>query len=170
MIQPSCCTNLEGKFRATQDYRPFPCSQFIRHNQVSFTRAQLDQWKTPYHVVDQPAGQFVITHPQGYHQVSSPASSMVEAVTFGAKDWDYEGYDPCQGGPCPEDVCPQSPRCDFSGMQMWLAERRPKACHYILPRLSAQPPQTLRGSRDQSVRTDDVNGERTTGSSQMGHE
>ena len=46
----------------------------------------------------------------------------------------------------------------------------PKAYHYILPGSSAPPSQTLRSSGDQSVRTDDVNGERATGSGHMRHE
>lgn len=58
---------------------------------MSFTRAQLDTWNIPYHVVDQQAGQVVITLPQAYHQGFSPTSSMAEAVNFGARDWEFAG-------------------------------------------------------------------------------
>lgn len=91
VMRPSHCTILKEKFHATQSYSLVPCSQSIRHSQVFFTRAQLDQWSVPYHVVDQQAGQFVITLPRAYHQGFSPASSVAEAVNYAGEDWTYVG-------------------------------------------------------------------------------
>ena len=104
VISPSHCIALEEKFRATQDYFPSPCSQPIRHNQVSFTREQLEEWNIPYNVVDQQAGQFVITFPRAYHQGFSPASSIAGAVTYAGENWSYTDYQPCNGAPCPNDA------------------------------------------------------------------
>ena len=59
---------------------------------------------TPYHAVDQQAGQFVITFPKAYHQGFSPASSVAEAINYAGEDWDFTNYIACSGDPCPHDA------------------------------------------------------------------
>ena len=84
IIPASHCAALETRFRQTKSYqRRFTCDQFLRHHQITFTRDQLEDWEIPYHVIDQRAGQFVITLPKVYHQGFSPASSVAEAVNYG---------------------------------------------------------------------------------------
>lgn len=72
----------------------------LRHHQVSFTRAQLEDWDLPYHIIDQRAGQFMITLPRVYHQGFSPASSVAEAVNFADKHWSIAKCHPCTEEPC----------------------------------------------------------------------
>ena len=94
----------QEKFKNTAGYCSFPCSQVLRHNHVSFTQEQLKELNIPYHVVDQQAGQFVITFPKAYHQGFSPASSVAEAINYAREDRDYTDYKACNGDPCPHDA------------------------------------------------------------------
>ena len=95
------CAALEARFKGTRGYqRRFRCDQVLRHHQVSFTRAQLEDWEIPYHIIDQCAGQFAITLPRVYHQGFSPASSVAEAVNFADEHWSIAECLPCTENPC----------------------------------------------------------------------
>lgn len=59
----------------------FDVDQFLRHHQIAFTRAQLENWDISYHIIDQRAGQFVIILPRVYH--STLQSHFYEHVQTG---------------------------------------------------------------------------------------
>ena len=64
----------------------------------------MEEWNIPHYIIDQQAGQFVITFPKTYHQGFSPASSIAEAINYAGENWTYPDYFPCNGDPCLEDA------------------------------------------------------------------
>ncbi|VUC25055.1 unnamed protein product [Clonostachys rosea] len=85
-IYPSARASFEARVRET-----YPdigrCSQFIRHACLYFPTALLDEWNIPYAVVDQRAGDVVVTLPGTYHQGFSLGYTKAEAINYAGQEW-----------------------------------------------------------------------------------
>ncbi|OAA42293.1 Transcription factor jumonji/aspartyl beta-hydroxylase [Cordyceps fumosorosea ARSEF 2679] len=76
------------------------CSQFVRHLSVFVPLYKLKAWDVDFSIVDQRAGEAVITFEDTYHEGFSVGSSAAEAINYAAKDWNTEKYTFCSRG-CP---------------------------------------------------------------------
>lgn len=77
-----------------------PCSQFVRHLNVFVPVSTLEAWGIEFFVIDQRAGDAIITLENTYHQGFCVGSSAAEAVNYAPKDWDVHDYTFCSRG-CP---------------------------------------------------------------------
>uniref|UniRef100_A0A8H7TVK3 JmjC domain-containing protein n=1 Tax=Bionectria ochroleuca TaxID=29856 RepID=A0A8H7TVK3_BIOOC len=51
-----------------EDAKTSHCGQFVRHARLYFSRSLLEKWGIEYTIVDQKAGDVVVTFPGTYHQ------------------------------------------------------------------------------------------------------
>ncbi|CAG9986837.1 unnamed protein product [Clonostachys byssicola] len=112
-IFPDASNELEDKLRQVKPggKSMLSCSQFIRHACIYISTAELEKWGIPYTIVDQRAGEIVVTLPSTYHQGFSLGYTKAEAVNYADKKWDPANTrNPCSRS-CPkfaithDDIC-----------------------------------------------------------------
>ena len=103
VIPPSAADLFERRFRENYtNERINKCAQFIRHSGSYIPLEVLDRWKVPYKIVQQNAGEAVLTFPRTYHQGFSMESTMAEAVNYADHDWSLGSYADCSPRTCPK--------------------------------------------------------------------
>ncbi|CAH0042062.1 unnamed protein product [Clonostachys rhizophaga] len=112
-VFPDASNELEDKLRQVKPGGKslLPCSQFIRHACIYISTTELDKWGIPYTIVDQRAGEIVVTLPSTYHQGFSLGYTKAEAVNYADKKWDPGNTrSPC-GRSCPKFAITQDDLC-----------------------------------------------------------
>lgn len=68
------------------------CSQFVRHLSIFIPVSKLTEWEIPFFVIDQRAGDAIVTFEDTYHEGFCVGPTAAEAVNYAAKDWTVKGY------------------------------------------------------------------------------
>ena len=102
IVPPSSAALLEKKFRENSAAAQLnKCSQFIREHASYLTLEVLDRWGISYKIIQQNAGEAMLTFPRAYHQGFSVADSFAEAVNYADNAWNTVSYSYCNPRSCP---------------------------------------------------------------------
>ena len=126
VIPPSAADLFERKFRENYtNERISKCAQFIRQSGSYMLLEVLDRWEVPYKIIQQNAGEAVLTFPQTYHQGFSVGSTVAEAVNYADHDWNISSYADCSPGSCPKGfVSRYMMNIRDSGQEQWTADEK----------------------------------------------
>jgi hypothetical protein len=124
-VFPDASNELEDKLRQVKPggMSLLSCSQFIRHACIYISTTELDKWGIPYTIVDQRAGEIVVTLPSTYHQGFSLGYTKAEAVNYADKRWDPGNTrNPC-GRSCPKFAITQDDLCIERNNENWESDQ-----------------------------------------------
>ncbi|CAG9986420.1 unnamed protein product [Clonostachys byssicola] len=71
-----------------EDAKTSHCGQFVRHERLYFSRSLLEEWGIAYTIVDQKAGEVVVTLPGTYHQGFTVGHTKTESVNYADEEWE----------------------------------------------------------------------------------
>ena len=101
-VPSSHAITLEQKSKETNKaFYTADCTQTLQHSATWYPVSILEEWKIPYTIIHQRAGEVVITFPQVYHQGFSAGYTFAEAVNYADADWNIQDYCGCSTGTCP---------------------------------------------------------------------
>lgn len=104
IVRPEHRVKLDNAILSTNLLNRPRCEQFVRHASLYIPLGTLDKWGVSYTLIEQKAGEILITLPGAYHQGFSVGATLAEAVNYADDDWTEKGYCACTKAGCGQEA------------------------------------------------------------------
>ena len=101
IVTPSAADAFVTNLKETNSEIFWECEQCVRHAGIFVPLSTLEEWGIPFTILDQKAGEIIITMPWAYHAGFSCGYTLAEAVNYADADWTSHDHSACLPS-CPE--------------------------------------------------------------------